>query len=182
MALIHAFLVVTLRSRSPGDPDDEDAGRGGRGVQPRRRHVVAVPHVERHAADDARVVDVDTSRKFLAGHVPGAAWALRGDLSGARVLDRRGAMRHAPVSVAVSDAVALGMFARGAMPEPDSREPWFVCEAHAEVHQPDADDLVVIYFSGHGAVVDDKLGAISGCAAATLASPARRRSATTRRQ
>jgi glutamate-1-semialdehyde 2,1-aminomutase len=30
------------------------------------------------------------------------------------------------------DAVAIGMFARGAMPEPDSREPWFMCEAHAE--------------------------------------------------
>jgi glutamate-1-semialdehyde 2,1-aminomutase len=28
------------------------------------------------------------------------------------------------------DAVALGMLARGAMPEPDSREPWFMCEAH----------------------------------------------------
>jgi glutamate-1-semialdehyde 2,1-aminomutase len=30
------------------------------------------------------------------------------------------------------DQIALGMFARGAMPEPDSREPWFMCEAHAE--------------------------------------------------
>src|SRR6185369_5614825 len=30
------------------------------------------------------------------------------------------------------DAVAIGMFAGGAMPEPDSREPWFMCEAHAE--------------------------------------------------
>ena len=30
----------------------------------------------------AAVVDVDTSRRFLAGHIPGAAWALRGDLSG----------------------------------------------------------------------------------------------------
>jgi len=30
------------------------------------------------------------------------------------------------------DAVAVGMHARGAMPEPDSREPWFVCEAHAQ--------------------------------------------------
>lgn len=28
------------------------------------------------------------------------------------------------------DAVAKGMIARGAMPEPDSREPWFMCEAH----------------------------------------------------
>src|SRR6476620_8898514 len=30
------------------------------------------------------------------------------------------------------DAIAIGMQARGAMPEPDSREPWFVCEAHAD--------------------------------------------------
>ena len=30
------------------------------------------------------------------------------------------------------DAIAVAMHARGAMPEPDSREPWFVCEAHAE--------------------------------------------------
>ncbi|MFH1474581.1 MAG: aspartate aminotransferase family protein [Chloroflexota bacterium] len=30
------------------------------------------------------------------------------------------------------DAIAVGMQARGAMPEPDSREPWFVCEAHAK--------------------------------------------------
>jgi glutamate-1-semialdehyde 2,1-aminomutase len=28
------------------------------------------------------------------------------------------------------DAVASAMPARGAMPEPDSREPWFMCEAH----------------------------------------------------
>jgi glutamate-1-semialdehyde 2,1-aminomutase len=30
------------------------------------------------------------------------------------------------------DAVARGMISRGAMPEPDSREPWFMCEAHRE--------------------------------------------------
>lgn len=30
------------------------------------------------------------------------------------------------------DAVAVGMMQRGAMPEPDSREPWFMCEAHTE--------------------------------------------------
>jgi glutamate-1-semialdehyde 2,1-aminomutase len=29
------------------------------------------------------------------------------------------------------DEVAAGMMARGVMPEPDSREPWFICEAHA---------------------------------------------------
>ena len=27
------------------------------------------------------------------------------------------------------DAVAAGLIARGVMPEPDSREPWFICEA-----------------------------------------------------
>jgi glutamate-1-semialdehyde 2,1-aminomutase len=42
------------------------------------------------------------------------------------------------------DAVALGMHARGAMPEPDSREPWFVCEAHA---QGDTVDRVVSAFA-----------------------------------
>ncbi len=41
------------------------------------------------------------------------------------------------------DAIAIGMFARGAMPEPDSREPWFVCEAHA---QGDTVDQVVTIF------------------------------------
>ena len=30
------------------------------------------------------------------------------------------------------DAIAIGMHARGAMPEPDTREPWFICEAHAD--------------------------------------------------
>jgi hypothetical protein len=35
------------------------------------------------------------------------------------------------------------MHARGAMPEPDSREPWFVCEAHA---QGDIVDRVVSSF------------------------------------
>jgi len=30
------------------------------------------------------------------------------------------------------DAIAVGMHARGAMPEPDSREPWFMCESHAK--------------------------------------------------
>ena len=42
------------------------------------------------------------------------------------------------------DAVAVGMHARGAMPEPDSREPWFFCEAHA---REDIVDRVVTAFS-----------------------------------
>ena len=41
------------------------------------------------------------------------------------------------------DAVAVGMHARGAMPEPDSREPWFFCEAHA--HEDIVDRVVTIF-------------------------------------
>ena len=41
------------------------------------------------------------------------------------------------------DAIAVGMQTRGAMPEPDSREPWFVCEAHA---RGDIVDRVVSIF------------------------------------
>jgi rhodanese-related sulfurtransferase len=33
-------------------------------------------------AGEAAVIDVDSSPRFLAGHVPGAAWALRADLPG----------------------------------------------------------------------------------------------------
>src|SRR6187431_701664 len=42
------------------------------------------------------------------------------------------------------DAIAIGMQARGAMPEPDSREPWFMCEAHADA---DIIDRVLTAFS-----------------------------------
>ena len=41
------------------------------------------------------------------------------------------------------DAIAVGMQSRGAMPEPDSREPWFICEAHA---RDDSVDRVVSSF------------------------------------
>jgi glutamate-1-semialdehyde 2,1-aminomutase len=41
------------------------------------------------------------------------------------------------------DAIAVGMQQRGAMPEPDSREPWFICEAHAK---DDSVDRVVATF------------------------------------
>lgn len=43
------------------------------------------------------------------------------------------------------DAVAVGMFARGAMPEPDSREPLFICEAHSK---GDLVDRAVSAFEG----------------------------------
>jgi glutamate-1-semialdehyde 2,1-aminomutase len=66
------------------------------------------------------------------------------------------------------DAIAIGMFARGAMPEPDSREPWFVCEAHAD---GDIIDRVVTAFAGslqdalaaraHGAAIEGPEGAMA---------------------
>ncbi|MBA2717980.1 MAG: aspartate aminotransferase family protein [Chloroflexi bacterium] len=70
------------------------------------------------------------------------------------------------------DAVALGMLARGAMPEPDSREPWFLCEAHA---QGDTVDQIVTIFEeslhaalegrAHGEVAEHRHGAMSHPAA-----------------
>jgi glutamate-1-semialdehyde 2,1-aminomutase len=67
------------------------------------------------------------------------------------------------------DAIAVGMHARGAMPEPDSREPWFMCEAHA---QGDTVDRVVSIFSdsldaalevrAHGGADAHGMGAMAG--------------------
>jgi len=55
------------------------------------------------------------------------------------------------------DAVAAQMIQRGAMPEPDSREPWFVCEAHRE------DDLVdravSIFEAALEAALEERAGA-----------------------
>ena len=50
------------------------------------------------------------------------------------------------------DAVAGGMIRRGAMPEPDSREPWFMCEAHA------ADDTIDRVVGIFEAALDEALG------------------------
>jgi glutamate-1-semialdehyde 2,1-aminomutase len=50
------------------------------------------------------------------------------------------------------DAVAVGMHARGAMPEPDSREPWFMCEAHAAGDT--VDRIVSIFADSLGAALD----------------------------
>ncbi|HEY7133114.1 MAG TPA: aspartate aminotransferase family protein [Candidatus Limnocylindrales bacterium] len=50
------------------------------------------------------------------------------------------------------DAIALGMLQRGAMPEPDSREPWFVCEAHASGDT--VDRIVSIFEESLNAALD----------------------------
>jgi glutamate-1-semialdehyde 2,1-aminomutase len=54
------------------------------------------------------------------------------------------------------DAVAVGMMARGAFPEPDSREPWFICEAHRE------GDLVDRTISAFEGALDAALEARAG--------------------
>jgi glutamate-1-semialdehyde 2,1-aminomutase len=61
------------------------------------------------------------------------------------------------------DSIAAGMQARGAMPEPDSREPWFVCEAHS---QGDIVDRVVSVFAeAFHAALDARAGDSAGPAA-----------------
>ena len=52
------------------------------------------------------------------------------------------------------DAIAVGMHARGAMPEPDSREPWFICEAHAEGDI--VDRVLTIFEASLDAALDDR--------------------------
>jgi glutamate-1-semialdehyde 2,1-aminomutase len=51
------------------------------------------------------------------------------------------------------DAIAVGMMRHGAMPEPDSREPWFMCEAHA------SDDSVDVTVSAFEASLREALDA-----------------------
>ncbi len=52
------------------------------------------------------------------------------------------------------DAIAIGMHARGAMPEPDSREPWFLCEAHATGDY--VDRIVTIFSDALDAALEDR--------------------------
>ena len=52
------------------------------------------------------------------------------------------------------DAIAINMAVRGAMPEPDSREPWFLCEAHTEGDY--ADRIVSIFSDSLDAALDDR--------------------------
>ena len=52
------------------------------------------------------------------------------------------------------DAIAIGMAVRGAMPEPDSREPWFLCEAHTSGDY--ADRIVSIFSDALDAALEDR--------------------------
>jgi glutamate-1-semialdehyde 2,1-aminomutase len=63
---------------------------------------------------------------------------------------------------ALYDAVAVGMHARGAMPEPDSREPWFMCEAHAA--DDSVDRAVTAFEASLRAALDDRARETAGVA------------------
>jgi rhodanese-related sulfurtransferase len=74
-----------------------DAGRLTPGAWPRARPPaptvpLTVPSVLAGwlRAGEAVVVDLETSKWFLAGHIPGAAWALRADLTDPALADRLG--------------------------------------------------------------------------------------------
>jgi glutamate-1-semialdehyde 2,1-aminomutase len=58
------------------------------------------------------------------------------------------------------DAVAVGMHARGAMPEPDSREPWFFCEAHAR--EDIVDRVASIFADSLDAALEERAGSGAG--------------------
>jgi glutamate-1-semialdehyde 2,1-aminomutase len=68
------------------------------------------------------------------------------------------------------DAVAVGMHARGAMPEPDSREPWFFCEAHA--HEDIVDKVAQIFSDSLDAALDARVKAGAGEPSASAAAHA----------
>jgi rhodanese-related sulfurtransferase len=80
---------VAIAAAGPAGPTGDAAG-------PTRCPAPNAPLASPAAAADwvrtgqAAVVDVDTSRRFLAGHIPGAAWALRADLPRPGLLDRLG--------------------------------------------------------------------------------------------
>jgi rhodanese-related sulfurtransferase len=70
-------------------------------------------------AGEAAVVDLETSKRFLSGHIPGAAWALRGDLARPELADRLGRPERLVLTSsdgylaawAAADLAAAGLFA-----------------------------------------------------------------------
>jgi len=87
---------VVVVTRAPGEAAGLPGGmtRGSwRSARPPAPAVpVAVPAVLAGwlRAGEAAVVDLETSKRFLAGHIHGAAWAPRGDLADPELADRLG--------------------------------------------------------------------------------------------
>jgi rhodanese-related sulfurtransferase len=93
------------------DVDGDDGGDGGDRNAAGPTATAAAEEAGRAAAPDVplataamvadwlqdgrtAVVDVDTSRRYLAGHLPGAAWALRAGLARPELLDRLGRLER----------------------------------------------------------------------------------------
>ena len=76
-------------------PRDQPRAAYPRAGRPARPPAPAVPLTGRAVAGwlragQAAVVDLETSKRFLSGHIPGAAWALRGDLARPELADHLG--------------------------------------------------------------------------------------------
>ena len=69
-------------------------------------------------AGEALLVDVDTSRRFLGGHVPGAVWVLRTDLSGSVMSSLLG--RVARLILTSADGVLAAFAAADVPPRADT--------------------------------------------------------------
>jgi rhodanese-related sulfurtransferase len=92
-------IVVTATANAADDQPGEADDAGRPASKPWRPRRPSAPHVA-HAtpsvlsrwlqAGEATVIDLETSKRYLAGHVPGAAWALRADLAGGGLADRLG--------------------------------------------------------------------------------------------
>ena len=65
-------------------------------------------------------------------------------------------MTPARLARSALDAVAVGMHRRGAMPEPDSREPWFISAAHDD---GDVARIVEIFADSLDAALEARAGA-----------------------
>jgi rhodanese-related sulfurtransferase len=79
-----------VTATEPGRTGSGDVTVGGRRPAPGVALASPAEVAEWLRTGQAAVVDIDTSRRYLAGHVPGAAWALRADLTGPELLDRLG--------------------------------------------------------------------------------------------
>jgi rhodanese-related sulfurtransferase len=94
VAIAGAGRAATARIPAPGPEPGQGPGPtpAGPGRPPAPDGGLAGPAAVADwlLAGQAAVVDVDTSRRFLAGHIPGAAWALRADLPRPGLLDRLG--------------------------------------------------------------------------------------------
>ena len=141
--------------------------RRGRGQDADDPHATRTPsRPSTRPAGGSRPVCRETARRRRASRTTSPATRAMFGIMFTRARSRPSTATGRPRDHELYDAIAVGMHARGAMPEPDSREPWFMCEAHA---QGDIVDRVISIFSdsldaalearAHGAVASQRLTA-----------------------